>query len=474
MKSSGQTYRIPSAEAWAEWTLPLGLGVTAAAIVLFAATMIKRDTTTIMLLGLMFGAPGAVIVFRNPHCFNLQALALPSVALWSYATLIAIPSVFVFLEETDRSRYSYLAATLSVLFTFPLGVWFTEFLSTARQRSLQTASGPDWARLRRWWDIAFLFGIGVVLLHVYQVGLVPLNEVLSLRGDWLATAELREEAGHLLPGVINRYLFFWNRIFIMPGLTVLALGAYRAQKNRTWLIRLLAASLVALFHGTFTLEKSFGMILFLAVGAFLYLDGRSRIKLRYLISAILGALVFPLFIFWWIIPEGGEWTEVAVSLGRRVLSVPAQVTFLYFELVPKQMAFFHGATSHIMAFLTRQRFFDLTNYLFLQEFSQNIETGTANACFVGAAWANFGWFGVLVEGFLAGVTVAILYRLIRDREDIFSRAFHTLLIVPLMLGLTNVPIETIFLSYGVVPALVAWMLLTRFVLQRNQSPLGVG
>src|SRR4029077_1176893 len=276
---------------------------------------------------------------------------------------------------------------------------------------LQTSSVPNWLYLRRWWDIAFLFGVAVVLLHVYQVGLVPISEVLSLRGDWLAAAQLREEAGHLLPGVINRYLFFWNRIFILPGLTLLALGAYRAQKNRTWLVRLLASSLVALFHGTFTLEKSFGMILFLAVGAFLYLDGRSRIKFRYIITVIVGALVFPLFIFWWIIPEGGEWTEAAFSLGRRLLYVPAQVTFLYFDLVPKQMAFFHGATSHMMAFLTRQEFFDLTNYLFLQEFAQNIESGTANAGFLGSAWANFGWIGFLAEGFLAGLTVAILYRL---------------------------------------------------------------
>jgi hypothetical protein len=466
--------------AWNEWSVPLGIGVAAAFALLVAVENLERDFAFVTVLALVFGLAGAMVVMRNREAFSLKNLALPAVALGSYLALIAIPSVFVFLDETGPGRYSFLVAALSVLVTFPLGVCLTNFWSGPdKVESAGSAATMEWVRLRRWWDIVFLFGIGVALLHVYQVGSVPISDVLSLRLNWLAAAGLREEAGHLLPGTINHYLFFWNRILVLPGLTILAVGAYRRQKSRTWLLRSVAAFFVGLFHGTFTLEKSFGMILFLVIGIFAYLDrvdrvvGQGRTKLRQIVTAVAAAFIFPSFILWWTLPDSGEWLDVAFSLGRRMLYVPAQVTYWYFDFVPHQMNFFDGATSRVMAFLTGQRFFDLANVLFVQEFGENnIATGSANACFVGSAWANFGWSGVLVEGLLAGVLVGVLYRSIRCRNDIFSKALHSLLIIPIVLGFTTVPIETVFLTHGVLLAVAAWFLSTRLVLLQGPIPRG--
>jgi hypothetical protein len=308
-----------------------------------------------------------------------------------------------------------------------------------------------------------------MVLHMRQAGFIPINEAFSLRGEEVATSELRQQAGRLLPGVVNQYLFFWNRILVLPGLVLLALGAYRSQRGLAWLLRAGTSFLASILHGTFTLEKSFGMVPFIAVAAFLFFFSEYRTRLRYLLLGTLAAFVFPILVFWWILPAGSEWLEIAFAVGRRIFYVPAQGTYLHFELVPQQMGFFYGATSPIVAFLTGQRFFDVANYLFLQEFTGNIETGTANVCFGGMAWVNFGWVGVILEGLLAGAIVQLLYRLVRDREDIFSKALLALLVVPFTVGFTSVALETILLSYGVILAVLGWILLTHYVLKEKAT-----
>jgi hypothetical protein len=408
-------------------------------------------------------AASAAIVLTHKHLFDIRKLALPAVALMSYLVLIAAPATFVFLDEPGSSRFRYLIAVHSALFTIPLGVVLTEFVLGSSDRGAKPRVAiPNWARFSRLWDLLFVLAVAIVGLHIYQVGFIPITEALSLKGAWLAMAELREESGNLLPGFVNQYLYYWNRILILPGLTILAVGACIGGQKARWRLRAVAVSCVAVFHGTFTLEKSFSMIPFITAGAFLYLMAQRRINLGYLLSICIVALSFPLLVFRWIVPE--SWADVAFAFGRRIFGVPALVTYSYFELVPGQMDFLYGKTSKVMAYVTGSRFFDSANYIYRQEFPNSIDTGTSNACFVGTAWANFGWCGVIVEGLLAGILLQVLWRMIRKRQDVFTTVLHALLIIPFTVGFISLPLESLFLTYAVAPAVAAWAILTRFFL----------
>src|SRR5208337_1732652 len=132
-----------------------------------------------------------------------------------------------------------------------------------------------------------------------------------------------------------------------------------------------------------------------------------------------------------------------------------------FELVPGQMDFLYGKTSKVIAYVTGSRFFDSANYIYRQEFPNGIDTGTSNACLVGTAWANFGWCGVIVEGLLAGILLQVLWRMIRRRQDVFTTTLHALLIIPFTIGFISSPLETLFLTYAVAPAVAGWAILTR-------------
>jgi hypothetical protein len=447
------------------WTVSIGVGCGVALSLVMAAEILPSDVAFATLTTATAAAAGTALVLTHKHLFDIRRLALPAVALMSYLVLIAAPATFVFLDEAGSNRFRYLIAVHSALFTIPLGVVLTEFVLGSSDRGAKPrAAIPNWTRFPRLWDLLFVLAVAIVGLHVYQVGFIPLAQALSLKGDWLAMAMLREESGNLLPGVVNQYLYYWNRILILPGLTMLAVGACLGGQKARWLPRAVAVSCVALFHGTFTLEKSFSMIPFITTGAFLYLMARRRINLGYLLSICLVALSFPLLVFRWIVPESGLWTDVAFAFSRRIFGVPALVTYSYFELVPGQMNFLYGKTSKVMAYLTGSRFFDSANYIFRQDFPNGIDTGTSNACFVGTAWANFGWFGVIAEGLLAGILLQVLWRMIRKRQDVFTTALHALLIIPFTIGFISLPVESLFLTYAVAPAVAAWAILTRFFL----------
>lgn len=448
------------------WSVSMGIGFGAASSLILAAEILPKDVAFATLTTATTAAAGMAIVVTHRHLFDLRKLALPAVALMSYLILVAVPAIFVFLDEAGSSRFNYLVAVQSVLVTLPLGVALTEFvLGSSDTSAKHKVAIPDWTRFSRLWDLLFVLAVAIVGLHIYQVGFIPVTEALSLKGDWLAMAVLREESGNLLPGVVNQYLYYWNRILILPGLTILAVGAWVNGQKTRWPLRAVAVFCLAVFHGTFTLEKSFGMIPFLTVGVFLYLTKRQQIKMSYVLSVCLAALVFPLLVLWWIIPEGGQWADLAFSFGKRIFQVPAEVTYSYFGLVPGQMDFLYGKTSKVIAYVTGSSFFDSANYIFRQEFPNSIDTGTSNACFVGTAWANFGWCGVLLEGLLAGILLHVLWSMIRKRRDVFTTSLHALLIIPFTVGFTSSPLETLFLTYAVAPAVAAWAILTHFFLR---------
>jgi len=445
------------------WRVPLGIGVIVAVSLILTANILPSDVAFAILSTATFAAAGAAIVLADKELFNLRRMALPAVGLMSYTALIAVPAIFVFLGEIGSSRFRYLLAVHSALLTIPLGVVLAEFALGSSERGMSSSAAiPSWVRLTRLWDLMFLLALAIVALHVYRAGFIPIIHALSLRGDEMAMAMLREEAGNLLPGAVSQHLFFWNRILILPGLTLLAVGACLDGQKKRWLFRAVAAFCAAVFHGTFTLEKSFSMIPFIAIGGFLYLRAWRRIRSSYLLAILIAAASFPLLVYRWIIPESGLWMDVAFLLGKRLFNVPAQVTYAYFELVPGQMDFLYGKASTVMAYLTGNRFFDSANYIYRQDFPTGIESGSSNACFIGTAWANFGWPGVILEGVLAGVLLQFLWRLMMGREDAFSRTLHALLLVPFIVGFTSGPLETLFLTYAVAPAVAAWAILMRW------------
>jgi len=462
------TVRIPGPIGW---RTSIGIGLSVAVTLTLAAKALPRDVAFAILSAATATAAGIAIVVTYKHLFDLRRLALPAVGLMSYLVLIAIPAIFMFLDEAGSSRFTYLLAVHSALLTIPLGVIVTEFALSTSLGINPKAVVPNWVRLSRIWDLLFLFAVAIVALHVHQVGFLPITEALSIKGDWLGMAMLREESGNLLPGALNQYLYYWNRILMLPGLTVLALGACILGQKARWRLRAVIAFCVAVFYGTFTLEKSFSMIPFITVGALLYLTKRWRVKLRHVLSLGILAFSFPLLVFRWLVPESGLWNDVVFAFARRIFAVPALVTYSYFELVPGQMDFLYGKTSKVIAYLTGSSFFDSANYIYRQEFPTSIESGTSNACFVGTAWANFGWCGVILEGLLAGMLLQLLWSLIRGRRDLFSTTLHVLLMIPFTIGFISLPMESLFLTYGVAPAVIGWALCTRFCLRPAAVPL---
>ena len=212
------------------WTASIGVGCSVALSLVLAAEVLPNDVAFATLTTATTAAVGAAIILTHKDLFDIRRLSLPAVALMSYLVLVAVPAIFVFLDEAGSGRFRYLLAVHSALFTIPLGVVLTEFvLGSSNGRIQPRVAIPNWARFSRLWDLLFVLAVAIVGLHIYQVGFIPITQALSLRGDELAIAELRQESGYLLPGVVSQHLYFWNRILILPGLTILAVAGLQRR-----------------------------------------------------------------------------------------------------------------------------------------------------------------------------------------------------------------------------------------------------
>ena len=99
-------------------------------------------------------------------------------------------------------------------------------------------------------------------------------------------------------------------------------------------------------------------------------------------------------------------------------------------------------------------YFDAPNYVFRYMFPLGLETGNANAAFIGDLNANFGVIGVIVGGVFGGFLMQVVQIfLLRRQKTILNLAIYTFLIYAFaFLVQTSLPVT--LLSNGVILALL--------------------
>ncbi len=240
------------------WTVSIGVGCGVALSLVMAAEILPSDVAFATLTTATAAAAGAALVLTHKHLFDIRRLALPALALMSYLVLIAVPAIFVFLDEAGSGRFRYLLAVHSALFTIPLGVVLTEFVLGSSDRTAKpgvaiaqlgaifAAVGPvvrargcdcGAARLSGW-------------LHTSHAGAVIER---GLAGDGRSSGGIRQPASRCCEPVF--VLLEQDSDPARPDDT--GGGGLPGGQKARWLLRAVAVSCVAVFHGTFTLEKSF-------------------------------------------------------------------------------------------------------------------------------------------------------------------------------------------------------------------------
>lgn len=426
---------------------------------------------TVFLPGLALLSLGVVVVsiwmmHRLVSVFDLRQLTIPAFFYYLYFAVILIPGWFIYAGEITPSRGRFLFGIESVLLTVPLGIAMANVFFSFRRRSIRAyfarpVEREDFDdRAVRLFFLFFTGAIVVVLIYIGEARTIPLFYLIRHPGETIVAAMLREDSLKLLKSHLT-YLYAVLRGTIFPFLILFAFARYRGGKKRPWRSLFLLSLLGGVFYGSLTIEKSpvaaiFGMLFLLY-----YLLRGGRVGRLVSVAAVMLFLCFPLAVILLAYngSEGGTLWGAMRAIGIRLFYSPAQIVYAYFEVFPAVIPFQHGASIVKLASLFGWKSLDIPNAVGMyMTAGADLNTITANSCFIGNLNADFGLVGVVLGAVLAGflMQAASIYFCSRPKTAATLSA-HTICMWAFGLLVTTA-LPTTLLSGGVAFALLlSWI-----------------
>jgi len=354
---------------------------------------------------------GALALTRlSPETFRLSDLALPAVLFAAMTTFTLAGAPWVYERFPGEARDTYLAVMcLGLLSTIGGAALTGRMLGRPRPAagvSGTTLPAPAGALLLVPTSLLAIAVFGVYLRVVPELPLVTL-----LRGD-ATRVDLdlaREDALKLIPGSI-RYVFRIVRTFVFPFLAVATYIEAKRRRRLSWWALFACVAGVGLLFAAATLEKStVGALLIVLYFGALLARGRRLTPRRLVVLGTLG-LAFPIFVTSGSVGfDLGETGRVLRGLGRRIFYLPAEVIYRYVDYTYEHSTFLMGRTLPYVSKFLPGGPIAIDNVIYLQYYkSGTITSGNAGAGYLGQLWIDFGWYGVIVGGFVVGACLATM------------------------------------------------------------------
>jgi len=397
---------------------------------------------------------------------HLKYLSIPAVFFFSWVGRIYVPAIFVIPSLEPEVAFRYALSVASVLLTVPIGMAAVNLVFGFSIREIRrfhdrriVASGwKSWNSIAL--GVLLLGALSLTVYYLYYTPTVALFTLLSRAGSSLEIALAREASFKLLDGGIL-YAFAWLRNTVWPFLILLTFAMFYTRRSRGWL----ALFMLSLFAGSFyaalsTARGPLAMIAFDLV-LILYLLRKGRFRLRTYGAALVG--VFSLPVLFTALRSSGGWSlsltrliDVLYSVViRRVFILPADVLASYFEVFPSVHPHLAGASLSI-ASLWGVVPFDVGNYVAMYR-GGTIATATSNAAFIGSAWADFGWSGVLGFGLLLGVLLQMANLWVVRRRKTPTSYVLFVLFGAVAFGLVSRPLSSSLVTHGGLAAIMVFL-----------------
>jgi len=371
----------------------------------------------------------AILFFVLTFLFSLyftatRLAARPSISLLLMGSLLFIHGVplLIYLYVTGPGGLIYEKAfdlvsqeeivenlLLAMSFVFlgvPAGIRFTQWL-WPKQRAAD-ADLANWSEgeLRRVYHATssariFLWVVVLAVLAVIFVEDQPkkIVEYFLDAGTEYENLILRVDGGGTPYYIYNVFLYS-----IAPFI-VMVLWSLKTALPDDWNIKILFYSLfaVVLLGKLGTLSKSPPVFLLLQLTLLVIITLQARIRMRDVLTTILIATILFGLVVKLTIPNL-DMVEIFGFLYYRIFDIPNEVLIEYFFAFPYSLP--HTWEYGVFGTLIRPlNEIPLPNYFAVAELSRGSVLSSSNAMFLGDAWADYGWLGVILFPFLAGVAV---------------------------------------------------------------------
>jgi oligosaccharide repeat unit polymerase len=400
------------------------------------------------------------LVRKTVDLFDMRRVTITSFWYLTYLAMIFIPAFFVFADQPGAYRGAYLLAVESVLLTVPMGWWlanaqfgYQKIETEIYFRSPVAESGQSGLLYTRF-KILILVAIGFTALYMKEVDTIPLFYLIKNPGEYLQLALLREDSFKLLD---SRFFYFYYllRQFLYPFLIMVSLGFYLRTRQKKWLAVFVLSLVLGLFYNSLTLAKAPVAFIVLLVGIFIYLYRGGILNPKVIAVVLVLVLAFPFAVILGVSSEDVG-AQMAVSgIGYRLFYLPAEIVYYYYEVFPNQVPYLHGRSINKLATLLGLPYFDTTSYVGHYGYPIGLETVNANGAFIADLNADFGLWGVLLGGLLAGYLMQAMHiYLVRSRKTVSNVACYAFLVVAFWyLHSASLPIvlasNGTFLAFGV-------------------------
>ncbi len=402
---------------------------------------------------------------RTCPLFDLRNLSITNFWYLSYLAMIFFPAFIVYSYQDGRYRNAYLFAVESVLITVPLGWAFATWLGGFERKEIENfyradlsdGGGAGTLMLRCW--LLLIVCLALVFAYVHEVKTIPLLYLLRNPGDAIEAALLREESFKTLDSRLT-YFYYLARGTFYPVLIAVAIGAYLEFRGKMWLATMAISFITGVIFAALTIAKSPVALIVLVASIFYYVYRHGRLSRKSIAVLLILVLLFPLAVVAYLSHSGSitTWAILGV-IAYRLFYLPSEVVYYYFEVFPSHIPYQYGRGTDKLAKLLGETYFDVPNVVGTYAYPRGLESISANAAFMAPFYADFGWWGVLLGGVMAGFIMqsAQIYTL-RRRKTIGTVAlFAFLMVVFWFLNSTSLPI--VLLSDGAILSMVVvWYL----------------
>lgn len=404
---------------------------------------------------------------KTSEPFDLSRITIPTFWYMTYLAMIYFPAFFVYADQEGPYRGRYLFAVEITLLSVPIGCLLASGWSHSkkpeterffRQPTQAIQISPGFLRA---FAFLLLAAVALTVLYIRVASIIPLFYLLRHPVEYLELATLREESFKLLDSPF-KYAYAVVRGVIYLFLILVSLGCYLQTRQKRWFWAFAISLTVGVLFAALTLAKEPVAAIFLVLMLFAYYYKRGVISPRFVAAFLVLILFFPVAVI--ISASQGSAVDVGVwksllAIGTRLLYSPAEVVYYYFEVFPSRVGFLHGRSIGKLSWVLGLPYFDTPNYVGQYGWPSSLESISANGAFIADLNADFGLFGVLLGGILAGAIMQTMHvYLIRQKKTVITLAGYAFLVF-IFWKLQSTSLPTVLASEGALFALfLTWML----------------
>ena len=327
-------------------------------------------------------------------------------------------------EKTITETYFALSYSLIAL---PICIsWFNSFLGVKNYRSFYYEYISKEVDCSEYRDIIFGFCCGFTLIGLAALiytfvcfGGIPLVDAL-LNGYSDAA---RISISHNFSG--NQYVKNILAMAMIPILSYIAYIYFKATKEKKWKLLFIFLFALSIVCKTYDLEKA--PVVFYICYFYLIDCMMGNIKnLKKAVAIVLFAVVFILLVYTLI----GNNVVISLSSGplSRLLITQIATLFLHVQSFPKLHPFLNGASFPAILGGQGMRSGRVVMGIYYADRIANGTAGVMNSLFVGEAYANFGWIGVIIAPIAVGFVISTIPTIVlKQRKDPINMAIYVLL-----------------------------------------------